>query len=54
MHCHTAQVRGTFCLVNQTLIFWLMVMAAWMGSDVALKRGIYTNLIDACNLEGLM
>lgn len=50
----TSIVRGTFRLVNQALIFWLMVVAAMMGSDVAVKRGIYTDLIDAYSLDSLL
>ena len=39
----SAMVRGTFRLINQALIFWLMVAAALMGGNVEVRRGIYTN-----------
>ena len=47
----SSMLRGTFRLVNQALIFGLMVMAALLGSDVSVKRGIFNNLKDAFQLE---
>jgi hypothetical protein len=46
-------VRGFFRLVNQALIFWLMVLAALQGSDVGVRRGIYNNLIGALRLNNM-
>ena len=47
----SSMLRGTFRLVNQALIFGLMVMAALLGSDVTVKRGIFNNLKDAFRLD---
>ena len=49
----SAMVRGTFRLINQALIFWLMVAAALMGGNVEVRRGIYTNFQDAFRLKQL-
>ena len=50
----SSMLRGTFRLVNQALIFGLMVMAALLGSDVGVKRGIFNNLKDAFALEDVI
>jgi hypothetical protein len=50
----SAMLRGTFRLVNQALIFGLMVMAALLGSDVGVKRGIFKNLKDSFALEDVI
>jgi hypothetical protein len=46
-------IRGFLRLVNQGLIFCLMVTAALLSSGPAVKRGIYNNLIDAFQLHEL-
>ena len=48
-----ALTRGFLRLVNQALIFCLMVSAAMLSSEPAVKRGIYNNLIDAFQLHEL-
>ena len=42
------------CAWEQAFIFGLMVLAALLGSDVEVKRGIYSNLIDAFKIEDLI
>ena len=48
-----ALIRGFFRLVNQALIFWLMVAAALLSSEPSVKRGIYNNLVDSFKLSEL-
>jgi len=44
----------TICASEQAIIFGLMVLAALLGSDVEVKRGIYSNLMDAFKIEDLI
>ena len=46
-------VRGTFRLINQTLIFTLMLIALKLSGDPAVKRGIYTDLKASFDFESL-
>ena len=40
-------VRGTFRLLNQLMIFSLLLVAISFGSDPSIKRGVYNELADA-------
>jgi hypothetical protein len=49
----SSMMRGVFRLVNQSLIFCLMVVAALLGSNPAVKRGVYQDLVSSFNLNAL-
>ena len=46
-------VRGVFRLINQSLIFALLLIALSLSGDPATKRGIYNSLNDAFDFDGL-
>jgi len=46
-------VRGVFRLVNQALVFSLMLIALSLAGDPSAKRGIYNNLKDTFDFDGL-
>ena len=50
----SAIVRGTFRLVNQTLIFALMLIALKISGDPAVKRGIYNDLQTSFDFDSLV
>ena len=50
----SAIVRGTFRLVNQTLIFALMLIALKISGDPAVKRGIYNDLLTSFDFDSLV
>lgn len=46
-------MHGMFRLINQLLIFWLMVAALKLSGEPSVKRGIYINLAEAFGFDGL-
>jgi len=46
-------LHGLFRLFNQLVVFWLMVCALGLSGEPHVKRGIYRNLAEAFDFDGL-